>query len=346
MSFVSERVLVGGYTVEMGGHAIGITTLDARADGGWVEPSTLRVASPSYLVIHPQQPWVFAVSEGSPSRLTSARVAADGSLTLLASVATGGDFGCHLALTPDAAHVVVAHYGSGSVASFAIGPDGGLSERRDLWQFSGSGTDPERQEGPHAHQVVFDGDVLLVADLGTDRVHRLQIARDGTFTDAGAAVELPPGTGPRHLVIVGGDHLLVAGELSAEVWLGVRTPTGWRHAQTVPASIAELDDRIAPSAIRADGDTVFVANRTAGTIAVFGLDRAAHHLTRVLEFSCGGPGPRDLVLHGSQLWVANQTTDVVSVFERNAWGAPRWASEISSPSPACIVPIGQFSAIA
>lgn len=337
MSPSPERVLVGGYTVEMGGQAPGITSWTRGPDGALAESSALALASPSYLVLHPGQPWVLAVTEGSPSWLSNARIEADGSLTELCTVQTGGELGCHLTLAPGGRHVVVAHYGSGSVASFEIGADGALSERRDLRQFVGSGADPERQGGPHAHQVVFDSDVLLVTDLGTDRLHRLQLAADGTFCEAGPPVELPGGSGPRHLVVVGGDHLVVACELSAELWLGVRTETGWAQAQTVATSIAELSDRVAPSAIRADGDTIFVANRGAGTIAVFTLDRARHTLTRVREFPCGGPVPRDLVLHDDQLWVANQTNDLVSVFDRSAFGAPRSAFEISAPSPTCVV---------
>ncbi len=339
-----QRFLLGGYTEELGGRASGLASRVLTAGGSTPAQSLLPLASPSYLVAHPEQPWVFAVLEGRGSWLASARVQADGALVQVGSVPTGGDFGCHLALSPDARHVVVAHYGSGSVASFEVGVDGGLSQRRDLRQFSGSGSDPERQEGPHIHQVVFDSDVLLVADLGTDRLHRLSLAADGTFDEAGPPIELPGGSGPRHLVVVGGDHLVVVCELSAQLWLGVRTETGWSHAQTVPSSIAELNERVLPSAVRADGDTVYVANRGAGTVSVFTLDRVAHTLTRVQEFSCGGPWPRDLVLGGTRLWVANESTDVVSVFDRTALGAPRLVSEIGAPSPTCVVLLEPHSA--
>lgn len=337
MPGIVERLLVGGYTAEMDGRATGIVTWAGAADGALAPQATLPLPSPSYLLVHPDQPWVLAVTEGRPSVLSCVRVADDGSFTVVSEVGTGGEFGCHLALSPDGRHVVVAHYGSGSVASFVLGSDGELSPPQDLHPFSGSGTDPERQEGPHAHQVVFDGDVVLVPDLGTDRIHRLRLGPDGSLSEAGAPVRLPRGSGPRHLVVVGGDHLVVACELSATVWLGVRTTDGWRQAEIVPSSIAELGDRIAPSAIRADGDTVFVANRGAGTISVLTVDRSAHTLTRVQEFSCGGPGPRDLALHGSRLWVANQTTDVISVFDRDTFPVPRLAFEIASPSPACVV---------
>jgi 6-phosphogluconolactonase len=335
MSTALRQVIIGGYTQEMSGVAVGVTSLVETRPGELVERDVLALASPTYLIAHPDQPWLFAVSEGSPSVISSLQRDAEGRLSLISSVETGGDFACHLALAPDGRHLVVAHYGSGSVASVAVLDDGRLSERLDLYTFVGTGPDPDRQEGPHAHQVVFDGDQLLVADLGTDRLHRLNLGPEGRFASAGPAVELAPGSGPRHLVIIG-DHLVVACELSAELWLGVRDGPGWRHVQTVPSSTRRASEPIAPSALRADGQEIFVANRFAGTVAAFHLDRSAPALTMTDEFDCGGPVPRDLVLDAGHLWVANQTSDLVSVFERGE-GSPRPAFQLTSPTPACIV---------
>ncbi|HEY5820684.1 MAG TPA: beta-propeller fold lactonase family protein [Propionibacteriaceae bacterium] len=331
MSTTHPRLLIGGYTPEMEGRATGITTLETGPDAT-TTIGTLELPSPTYLITHPDQPWIFAVTEGQPSRLSSAVVADDGTLTLLSQVQTDGDFACHLALAPDHRHLVVAHYGSGSVASVRLEADGRLSEQVDLWTFAGTGPDPERQEGPHAHQVVFDGDELLVADLGTDQIHRLRLDPEGRFRTAAAPVQLPAGSGPRHLVIIE-DHLVVGCELSGDLWVGVRTTDGWQQTQLVAGSSAETSERIAPSALRSDGDTVFMANRGAGTIASFTLDRVTHFLSPLAEFDCGGPGPRDLVVRSDGLWVANQTSDVITVLDRDG-GA---VATITSPSPACIV---------
>lgn len=341
MSLPAVVLVVGAYTGEMEGRSTGISTLTANDPGAttaadWSEVGVLPLPSPTYLVAHPDRPWLFAVSERSPSMVHSLVLAPDGGLRRLSSVETGGDFACHLTFAPDGAHLVVAHYGSGSVASFRIEADGRLSERLDLWSFTGTGPRADRQEGPHAHQVVVDDDELLVADLGTDRVHRLRLDADGRFGEAGAPIELPPGFGPRHLVVIG-DHLVVAGELSAELWLGVRTDDGWRPVQTVPASDRVTAEPIAPSALRHDGDTLYLANRVAGTMAIFVLDRAGSTLTRAHEVDCGGPGPRDLALTPGRIWVADQTTDRISVFDRSEPGAPRPAYGIDSPSPACVV---------
>jgi 6-phosphogluconolactonase len=332
------QVIIGGYTAEMDGAATGVRSLvaDDANPGELTEVMTLPLPSPTYLIAHPVQQLLFAVTEGSPSQLHSIGRESDGRLSLVSSVESAGDSACHLALAPDGLHLVVAHYGSGSVSSFAIGEGGVLSPQIDLLALDGSGPDAERQAGSHAHQVVFDRDELLVADLGGDRIHRLRLGVDGELSIAAEPVALPPGSGPRHLVVLG-DYLVVACELSAEVWLGGRTDDGWVERQTVLSSTASVADRISPSAVRADGDTLYVANRGAGTVAVLTLDRLDGRLNPVTEFRCGGEWPRDLVIADDLIWVANQTNDLVAVFDRSALPSVERVFELASPSPASIV---------
>jgi len=120
---------------------------------------------------------------------------ADGRLERLTSRESGGEVGCHLALSPDGRYLVVAHYGSGSVSSFAVDNGARLSERLDLMTFDGSGPVAERQDRSRAHQVVFAGGEILVPDLGTDRVHRLALDADGRFRTRGRADRAARGIG-------------------------------------------------------------------------------------------------------------------------------------------------------
>lgn len=334
------HLLIGGYTAEMEGSATGVSTVAVTFDGAGASQAATRgataVTSPSYLIRHPEQPWIFAVSESEPGVLSSFRVDEGGALTPLTTVTMTADGPCHLAVAPDGEHLVVANYLSGSLASFAIAPDGSLSDTLDLCQLTGSGPVPERQDGPRAHQVVWDGDELLVCDLGTDRVHRLALTGDGRFTVAAPPLELPTGSGPRHLVVVA-DHLVVACELSAELWLARRGPAGWEALQTLPSSAATVDVPIYPSAIVAEGLRVFVANRGAGTVGTFDLDTGAGRLDPVAEFPCGGDWPRDLALTAGRLWVANQTNDLVTVFSTGTLPPAEPELEFASPSPACLL---------
>lgn len=337
-------MLIGGYTAESDGRAPGLRSLVNTGRGGtWLleERDTAALASPTYLISHPAGPWIFAASEATPATVTSVRVADDGRLIPLSTRNTGGDAACHLCLSRDGRFLVVANYGSGSIATFAVRDDGTLGERVDLLTFAGSGPDAERQESPHAHQVVVDGEELLVCDLGADVIRRIALEPEhGSLSTPREPLELPAGSGPRHLVVVE-DFLVVACELSAELWFARRTDDGWEHIRTVATSTSGAD-LVQPSGIFADAHRLFVANRGADTLAVFDLEPAAGRLTRVAEFGCGGAWPRDLTVRDGLLWVSNQHSDTVSVFEISPLPPPGPVVELTAPSPSCVLLLPAF----
>lgn len=325
---------VGCFTHTAGGHARGIHTF--RADGAELEPTVIE--DPSYLVVHPDLPVLYALQERDPTHVAAYRIEADGQLSLIDTIGTEGNGGCHLALDATRRFLVVAHYAVGSVSVLALGPDGSLTRLADTLAFTGSGPNADRQEAAHAHMVVADGDELLVPDLGSDLIRRLRLSDHGAITQLDP-ITVPPGTGPRHLVLAG-DHLVLAGELSATLWLARRTPDGWHGVAEVAASGVRLDEPIYPSAIvHTDDDRVIVANRGADTFAVFALDRMADTLTLLSETGTSGAWPRDLTWHHDLVWVANQNSDTVTVFapgpaEDESWHEVR---RYPCPSPGCIV---------
>ena len=93
-------------------------------------------------------------------------------LTFLNRQSTRGDGACHLCVDATGRTLLVANYGSGSVAALPIGADGSLGEPSDFFQHEGRSVDAERQEGPHAHSITLDGANrhALVADLGLDQI--------------------------------------------------------------------------------------------------------------------------------------------------------------------------------
>ena len=65
-------------------------------------------------------------------------------------------------------NLIVVHYGSGSVAAFALKDDGSLGERTAFVQHKGSGPNKRRQDNAHAHSVNLSKNeqFAVVADLG------------------------------------------------------------------------------------------------------------------------------------------------------------------------------------
>jgi 6-phosphogluconolactonase (cycloisomerase 2 family) len=332
-----RHVFVGGYTAEADGHAVGVTSLlnEKSAKRVHLEAvSTMELTSPTWLTPHPTLPVLLATGEASQGTLSSLRWDSDGGFTLLSTVETAGDGGCHVAITDDGRFAIVASYRSGLLSVIGINGDGTLTEVVDSVEFVGSGPVSDRQESPHAHQVVFVGDEVLACDLGSDQIHRLRLEDRGVLLPAGDPIRLPAGSGPRHLVVVE-DHLLVACELSGELWLGVREGDGWREAQRIPTS--RRSGLVHPSGIAAGGTRIYVASRGVDTIGVFDLDPALSELTRVAEFDCGGAWPRDITLDGGLLWVSNERSDTITLFEVSPSPPAGPAAELALPTPTCVV---------
>ncbi|SDE48865.1 lactonase family protein [Auraticoccus monumenti] len=332
---VGSTLYVGGYSGEEA-QRVGVEAyrLDA-AEGTQVAVTELPAVplhSPSYLVRHPDRPLLYAVSESDPTTVSALEITDDGELELLNTVVAEGSGGCHVALDETGRFVLVAHYGSGGVSTFAIAADGRLSEQLDSHAFSGSGADPERQDAAHAHQVVAHHGRLLVCDLGTDQVHQLRLDPEGHLSVAADPVVLPAGSGPRHLVVTD-HHLVVACELSGRLWLARREGDQWVEADHVPATSADTSEApCAPSALRLDGGQVVVGNRGPDTFAVFDLDTEEHRLVPVAEARTGGAVPRDLILSPTHLWVANQDSDTVVAHRRPAEGSTEWVLDFEIPT--------------
>src|SRR5262249_25450475 len=99
-------------------------------------------------------------------------------------------------------NVRVANYGSGTVACLPIEPDGTLRPASSTIQHRGSGADPRRQAGPHAHSINLDAGnrFAVAADLGLDKVLIYAFdATHGTLTPHEPAfAQVAPRSGPRH----------------------------------------------------------------------------------------------------------------------------------------------------
>lgn len=342
MSALGEFVFVGCYTGETGGEGEGVALLrrDPRTGVLTRLGVAARTPSPSFLTQHPALPVLYAVNELDTGTVTAFAVAEDGTLTLLAVRGTGGKHPCHVAVTPDGRHLLTANYSSGSVSVHPLDPDGAPAEHSDLLHLDGSGPDPDRQEGPHAHMVVPDpsGPGVLVADLGSDRVWRARLDPvSGRLTDVAPAVTAAPGTGPRHLLRSADGALLVVGELAADLtWYRPAADGTLERAGGVPATTVGGID--CPSEITAgrDGRFVYVANRGPNTVSAFAWDGAA---ALVAEVPTGGDWPRHMTLAGDHLYVANERSHTVTIFRIDQeTGIPHPQGEpVGEPSPTCVL---------
>src|SRR5947209_6625949 len=119
-----------------------------------------ETANPSFVTVDVGGRFLYAVNEvpkykGEASGGVSS-FAVDrrsGRLSQLNEVPSRGSDPCYLALDKSGKYVLVANYTGGSVAVFPVGKGGSLGAPSAFVQHRGSGPNPERQEGPHAHWI-------------------------------------------------------------------------------------------------------------------------------------------------------------------------------------------------
>lgn len=164
-----------------------------------------------------------------------------------------------------------------------------------------------------------------MVDLGADLLRHFTL--DAGRVVPGSDLPLPPGTGPRHLVVVDG-VAYVAGEL-ADTLVAVRLSTG-EVLHVEPCGFGAGDPEVPsyPSAIKvsADGRHCYVLRRGPNSIATFELGSRPRLIG---EVPCGGDWPWDVVVAGDRLYVANQRSGTVSVLHVDpATGLPVPTGEV------------------
>ena len=287
--------------------------------------------NPSFVLAHPNGRWLYAVSEASEQPdgtsgggVWALQIETDSSGLIsfapLNCQPSGGNGPCHLSLDTNGRWLLVANYGSGSVSVLPIRNDGSLGPRSGQAQHQGSGPNPTRQEGPHAHSTIVapDNRFAIVADLGIDRlaIYRFD-ATVGTLTHHGWGLARP-GAGPRHMAFHPGGRLLyVANELDCTVSVYSYDPaTGLLEEQqafdTLPPSAPE--STVADIHLTAAGDRLLVSSRGHNSLAVFTLDAEGMLHTAAIA-PCGGDWPRNFALapSGSFVLVANQYSGTLSL---------------------------------
>jgi 6-phosphogluconolactonase (cycloisomerase 2 family) len=336
-------VYVGTYTPDMNdGHGRGLLAFrrDA-ATGDLTQVGELALSAPSYLAWHPALPVLYTANEAEAA-VTAVACDEDGGMRVIGdSLPTGGADPCYLETAPDGRHLLVANYGGGSVAVFALGADGELLRRTDLVQHEGSGADPERQEGPHAHMVTLGpGGLWRAVDLGTDAVHSYRLREDGTLDEV-AVTTVPPGTGPRHVLHdAETNRSYLVAELGSTLTPAEETAPGvLLLGAAVPASAKPgvRENYPAHMTLSARAHALYVSNRGANTIALFRLTGDAP--TLVGEYEAGGVWPRHMAMIGDSLYVANQESDTLAVHTVDpGTGALTLSRRHSVGTPVCVLP--------
>lgn len=346
----AQRVYAGAYTSESRPGSVTSYDLDGRT-GELKLLDTVEAESSSFLAVHPTGSVIYAVREGDQGAVISYTVSGDGRLSRTGPPReTGGAGPCHLSVAPGGRWLIVANYGSGSVAVLPIDPDGWLpGDRTDLTQHQGDGPDLTRQEHAHAHNVRFapSGEHVYAVDLGTDTIYTYALDGSKGRLEPVETHRAPAGAGPRHIAFDNADHAFVCNELASTVTAyDVNPKTGaLQEKQTIAAVkgsyATDGPKRNYPAeiAVTEDGRFVYVSNRGTDVITVFAVDGEGV-LSPVADFGCGGENPRGFVIVSGQLLVANQVSGNIAVFDLDPQTglAEPVGQPVGQSGVACVVP--------
>lgn len=349
-----QYLLVGTYTNSGKSDGIYVYRFNPNKNESTLISSTKGVSNPSFLVVSPDQKFVYAVNEdhgdngGSVSAFAFDKT--KGELTLLNKVSSGGDDPAHIAIDSTGKYVIVANYSGGNIAVFKTNADGSLSNAVQTIAHEGYGVNVQRQEMPHPHEIVFSPDqkFVFVADLGNDRLYRYKFDPN----DAAAPLKptdplyttVPDNFGPRHLVFnPNGKVMYLLGELSGQIIVYSYNPADGSIAeiQTIASDNTggKGDKGSAEIDITKDGRFLYASNRvTSNDIAMF--KAATDGKLAENGHQPVGAHPRNFMIDpsGRFLLVASRDANTIQIFVINKnFGLLQDSNvKIDVPQPVCL----------
>lgn len=261
---------------------------------------------------------------------------ANGKLTLLNTMPSGGAGPTYVSIHPSGRFLLVANYFGGSVAVLPILPDGKLGPASDVKVDAGTIGPAKASHAPpgsfafsghdrtHAHMIHSDpsGRYVLHVDLGLDQIFiwRFDAEKGLLIPNDPPAISLPPGDGPRHFhfhpngrwfyslqeegsTVVLFDYDAEKGHLTSRQTLS-SLPPGYAGSNFCSGIF-----------VSADGKFVYAGNRLHDSIAIFSVGDNGE-LTYVTEEWTRGNYPRSFNFDptGQFLYACNQRADHLATF--------------------------------
>ena len=353
------RVYVGTYTRDKG-KGIYLYDFDTKSGALKQVGVAAETSNPSFLAPTPDYKHLYAVGEmtevdsgGKKSGVLRAFAVdpSTGMLTLLNQESTGGTGPCHVSLDSRGRFAFVANYGSGTVASLPVQPDGKLAEPASVIQHEGTGPNDKRQTGPHAHGIWPSPDdrFVLACDLGLDKVlvYKLDPASGKLTPNDPPSGSVPPGAGARHAAFSpDGKFLYVINEMGNSVtafaWDAKRGALNEVQTVTTLPEGHKETSHCAEIVMHPSGKFVYGSNRGHDSIAAFTVDPKTGKLTPAGHTPLGsGNWPRNFNVDPSGRWLiaAGEKSDTLQVFkiDEKTGGLTQVGEKVECPAPACVV---------
>lgn len=325
------RVYIGTYNSPT---SEGIYRSELDLTTGKLSEPHLAVAAvnPSFLAIHPNQRFLYAVSEAGDGGVVAYAVdGASGNLTLLNQQPSGGPGACHLIVDRTGTHVLVANYSGGNASVLPVMANGELGPQSGFVQHKPIIGSNNRKKSPLGHSINLDAAArfAFVCDAGVDKVFIYRYdSTKGTLTpnDPHAGI-VAPDAAPRHFAWhPNGKYAYVINEAELSITVFEYTAesgalTAVQTISTVPEGVDRDGYSTAEVVVHPSGKWVYGSNRGHDTIAGFRIDERNGQLTAIGHFAGGTMKvPRNFNIDptGAFALVEGQETDNIVVFRIDA----------------------------
>ncbi len=270
-------IFIGSYTEMLapnfGGHGEGISTLKFNDITGELHViNTTSTTNPGYLALSENGHFLYAVKEVVLEKMPmikAYRVHADHTLELINEQPIHGGLPCHIAYHNAA--VFVTCYETGNLFKFPLDTTGKLLPFSHQYKHTGSSINAQRQEAPHPHQItIHDDKHAYVPDLGIDKIKVYDLIEDDLKPNASLDIDIPAGSGPRHIVFKKNTGYLI-NELSGTISILKKENQGFSFSKDVKSLPNAFTDLPSASAIRVHPNLplLYAANRTLDAITIF-----------------------------------------------------------------------------
>jgi 6-phosphogluconolactonase len=312
--------------------------------------SVASTPSPAWLAISPNKKFLYAINERADSVSAFSIDPSSAKLTPLNKVPTQGKGPCHVAVDHTGKAIFVANYGSGSLESFPIKPDGSIGDRASFIQNEGSSANKSRQAGPHAHSanVSPDNRFLVLADLGLDKllVFKIDPATAKLTPNDPPSTSVKPGSGPRHFVFRPDSKFAYVINEMGNIVIGFsydKQKGTLKEIQTIGTMPDDFkgDNTTAEIYMSPDGRFLYGSNRGVGSIAVYSVDKSTGMLTKVQDAATGGTTIRSFGIDPSGQFVIAGLQEKNTIVEfrrdRNTGKLTLTGEKAETDTPVCVI---------
>ena len=305
--------------------------------------------NPTYIVIHPSQKYLYATNSVDNGTVTGFRIDSTnpGRLHMINSQSSHGSGPVYASINQGGNYLLVANYGSATVASLPIDrTNGSLQRPTSFDQQTGSSVDPDRQSSAHAHCIVYDKQdaYALSADLGSDQIYHYKFsANNGSLERTSITKAGRPGDGPRHLKFSSNQkYVYVINELKSEITV-FNYQSNMEIIQiisTLPANFTSTNTAAEVLLHPINEKFLYASNRGHDSIAVFSVDMNTGSLSLIQHTSVQGQTPRNFNISpdGKFLIAANQDSNNLVLFtvDANTGRVTPTGSSAQINQPTCV----------